>query len=94
VSDPEPVEIRLDRLLFPRPVPAGLDWAVLGLWVCRQRKTADPVDPPIVVRPEGDYFRIVDGRHRTAPDDRGNCQRPGRHRSPHRRAAVTQIPQQ
>lgn len=61
----EPVELRLDRLLFPRAVPAGLDWAVLGLWVCRQRKTADPVDPPIVVRPEGDYFRIVDGRHRT-----------------------------
>jgi hypothetical protein len=60
----EPVEIRLDRLLFPRPVPAGLDWAVLGLWVCHQRKTADPVDPPIVVRPEADYYRIVDGRHR------------------------------
>jgi hypothetical protein len=64
VTGPEPVEIRLDRLLFPRAVPAGLDWAVLGLWVCRQRKTADPVDPPIVVRAEGDYFRIVDGRHR------------------------------
>jgi hypothetical protein len=60
----QPVEIRLDRILLPRCVPAGLDLAVLGLWVCRQRKTADPVDPPILVRREGDYFRITDGRHR------------------------------
>jgi hypothetical protein len=64
VTGPEPVEIRLDRLLFPRAVPAGLDWAVLGIWTAYQRKRADPVDPPIVVRAEGDYFRITDGRHR------------------------------
>ncbi|WP_250029774.1 ParB/RepB/Spo0J family partition protein [Paractinoplanes maris] len=61
----DPIEIRLDRLLFPRPVPAGCDWAVIGLWVTHQRKTSSPIDPPITVRPEGDYYRIVDGRHRT-----------------------------
>jgi hypothetical protein len=59
-----PVEIRLDQLLFPRPVPAGMDWAVIGIWTAHQRKSSDPVDPPIVVRPENGYYRIVDGRHR------------------------------
>lgn len=61
---PDPVEVRLDRILLPRAVPAGCDWAVIGLWVARQRKTSDPVDPPIVLRPEGDHYRITDGRHR------------------------------
>jgi hypothetical protein len=60
----EPVEIRLDNLLFARPVPAGMDWAVIGLWTAHQRKTSSPVDPPIVVRPENGYYRVVDGRHR------------------------------
>lgn len=54
----------LDRLLFPPNMPAGLDFALLGLWVCRLRKTPEPCDPPILVRPEGDYWRIRDGRHR------------------------------
>lgn len=60
----QPVEIRLDQLLFPRPVPAGMDWAVIGIWTAYQRKGSTPVDPPIVVRAEGGYYRIVDGRHR------------------------------
>jgi hypothetical protein len=60
----EPVEIRLDRILLPRAVPAGLDWAVVGLWTAYQRKRSDPVEPPIVVRAEGAYYRISDGRHR------------------------------
>lgn len=60
----EPVELRLDSLLFPRPVPAGMDWAVIGIWVAYQRKGSDPVDPPIVVTPENGYYRVVDGRHR------------------------------
>lgn len=55
----------LDRLLMPPNMPAGMDWAVIGLWVCRFRKTPQPCDPPILVRPEGDYWRIRDGRHRT-----------------------------
>jgi hypothetical protein len=59
-----PVEIRLDRLLVLRNVTAGLDWAVIGANVARLRKTNLPVDPPISVYVEGDYYRIADGRHR------------------------------
>lgn len=60
-------EIRLDRLLFLRNVPAGLDWAVIGMHVVWFRKTAVPCDPPITVAPiDGtDLFRVTDGRHRT-----------------------------
>jgi hypothetical protein len=56
----------LDTLLFGTPVPAGMDWSVLGLWTCRLRKTADPCDPPITVRhiPGTSYYRLIDGRHR------------------------------
>lgn len=57
--------IPLDLLLFLRNVPAGMDWSVIGLWVCRLRKTADPVDPPIDVMPDGHVYRVIDGRHRT-----------------------------
>lgn len=61
--------IDLDRLLFLRNVPAGLDWSVIGFWVCQLRKTAEPVDPPIRVCPVGDLdgtscYRVADGRHR------------------------------
>lgn len=62
----EPVELRLDTLLVLRNVPAGLDWAVIGLHVARLRKTNLPVDPPIRVYEEDDtpFYRISDGRHR------------------------------
>lgn len=63
-DDGQRVEIRLDQLLFPRAVPAGMDWAVIGIWTAYQRKGSDPVDPPIVVNPENGYYRVVDGRHR------------------------------
>lgn len=56
--------VPLNRLLFGVNPPAGMDWAVIGLWVCRFRKTAEPCDPPIIVTCEGDYFRVRDGRHR------------------------------
>jgi hypothetical protein len=58
------VRIPLHRLLFPDNMPAGLDLAVVGLWVCYFRKTAKPCEPPIEVVPEGFYWRIRDGRHR------------------------------
>lgn len=64
IDDPTPVEIRLDRLLFPRAVPAGMDWSVVGIWTAFQRKGSSPVDPPIIVNPENGYYRIADGRHR------------------------------
>lgn len=56
----------LDRLLFLANMPAGLDWAVIGLHVCRLRKTALPCDPPVKVKPVGDtgFYRVTDGRHR------------------------------
>jgi hypothetical protein len=61
----DPVRLPLDRLVFLRNVPAGMDWAVIGFWVCRFRKTADPCDPPIDVVPDGHVYRVTDGRHRT-----------------------------
>ena len=58
--------VPLDRLLFPPNMPAGMDWAVVGLWVVKFRKTPQPCDPPILVRSAGaGLYRIVDGRHRT-----------------------------
>jgi hypothetical protein len=58
------VLIPLDRLLMPPNMPAGMDWAVIGLWVAKFRKTPQPCDPPILVTAEGRYWRIRDGRHR------------------------------
>jgi hypothetical protein len=62
----EPQRVALDRLLFPRPVSAGMDLAVIGLWVAKLRKGADPCDPPIVIRPVAGtpFYRVSDGRHR------------------------------
>lgn len=59
--------IPLHHLLFGPNMPAGMDWAVIGLWVCQFRKTSEPCDPPIIVGPvDGtDFYRITDGRHRT-----------------------------
>jgi uncharacterized ParB-like nuclease family protein len=63
----QPVELRLDQLLFLRNCPAGMDWAVIGRFVCELRKGAAPVDPPIrVYREDGTtFYRVADGRHRT-----------------------------
>lgn len=56
--------VPLDHLLFPPNPPAGMDWAMIGLWVVRFRKTPQPCDPPILVVAEGRNWRIRDGRHR------------------------------
>lgn len=59
------LHVPLECLLFGTNVPAGMDWAVIGLWVCKFRKTAEPCDPPIQVTIAGeDLWRISDGRHR------------------------------
>jgi hypothetical protein len=62
----ETTRIPLDRLLFLPNVPAGMDWAVIGLWEVRFRKTTEPCDPPVTVFPvDGtDFYRVADGRHR------------------------------
>lgn len=64
----EPVELRLDSLLFLRNMPAGLDWSVIGHWCMVLRKSPEPVDPPIRVyaEPGTSFYRVADGRHRTA----------------------------
>lgn len=61
------MRLPLDQLLFGRNPPAGMDWSVIGLWVCRLRKTADDCDPPIIVSAvDGSpFWRVTDGRHRT-----------------------------
>lgn len=67
-SEGAAVLLPLDALLFGPNVPAGMDWSVIGLWVCRLRKTAAPVDPPIIVTPVSEgprIWRVHDGRHRT-----------------------------
>lgn len=56
--------VPLHQILFGPNVPAGIDWAILGLWTCQFRKTAQPCEPPILVAAEGDYWRLKDGRHR------------------------------
>jgi len=62
----DPPRIDLDRLLFVRPVSAGMDLAVIGHWAMILRKGADPCDPPIEIEPipGTDFYRVVDGRHR------------------------------
>jgi len=58
------VLIPLHRILMPPNMPAGMDWSVIGHFVMLLRKLPQPVDPPIEVEAEGDYWRIKDGRHR------------------------------
>lgn len=62
------MQLPLDSLLFGPNVPAGMDWAVIGLWCVKFRKTAEQCDPPIEVTPIPEsprIWRVHDGRHRT-----------------------------
>jgi hypothetical protein len=59
--------IPLEMLLFGRNPPAGMDWATVGLWTAKFRKTAEPCDPPIEVGMPCltcGALRVTDGRHR------------------------------
>lgn len=62
----ETVLVPLHNLVFKPNMPAGLDWAVIGMWVVRFRKTPQPCDPPIEIShiSETEFWRIEDGRHR------------------------------
>jgi uncharacterized ParB-like nuclease family protein len=55
--------IKLDRIIMPKPVAAGMNPLVVMSLAYMMRSTHDD-PPPITVRREGDYWRIVDGRHR------------------------------
>ena len=56
----------LHQLVFKPNMPAGMDLAVVGLWVATTRKCAAPVNPPILVKrfPDCDHWLVDDGRHR------------------------------
>lgn len=55
--------IRIDRILLPPNLPAGMNPLVVMSLALHYRSTTDDVEP-IVVRREGRNYRIVDGRHR------------------------------
>lgn len=57
--------VRLDRLLYPDPVAAGMNYLVIASLVHLYRSSNEDA-PPITVQQEGSgYWRIVDGRHRS-----------------------------
>ena len=55
--------IRVDRLLVPPNLPAGMNVLVVMSLVYMYRSTTEDA-PPITVRREGRNYRITDGRHR------------------------------
>jgi hypothetical protein len=55
--------VRLEDLLLPPNVPAGMNPLVLMHFAYLYRATTGDLDP-IVVRAEGGRWRISDGRHR------------------------------
>lgn len=57
-------QVRLDSLLYPDPVPAGMNPLVLMSLTYLFRGTNEDVEPITVQREGESYFRIVDGRHR------------------------------
>lgn len=55
--------IRVDRILVPPNLPAGMNPLVVMSLTYLYRSTTEDA-PPIVVRREGRNYRITDGRHR------------------------------
>lgn len=55
--------IRLDRILMPRPVAAGMNYLVIASLAYRLRSTTEDVEPVTLAR-AGKHYRIIDGRHR------------------------------
>lgn len=58
-----PFRVRVEDVLMPPAVAAGMNPYVLMGLVPRLLQTTED-HTPIVVRREGDWWRIVDGRHR------------------------------
>lgn len=55
--------VRLERLLFKPNAPAGMNpLVVMSLAYMLRSNVNDP--DPVVLAPEGDNYRILDGRHR------------------------------
>ena len=57
-------EIPLERVLFGKNPPAGMNFLILASLVYEFRRTAEPCNPPIRVSPLGDYYQVHEGRHR------------------------------
>lgn len=55
--------IDLDRILYPEPVAAGMNPYVL-MSLAYMYRGSNEHTTPVVLRAEGDYWRITDGRHR------------------------------
>lgn len=59
-----PRHMRLDQMLFPEPVPAGMNPLVLMSLAYLYRGSNEDVEP-ILVHYEGDeLYSVSDGRHR------------------------------
>lgn len=60
----EPFYVRVDSLLYPDPVAAGMNVLVVNSLIYLFKGTNEDVEP-ITIRREGEsFYRIVDGRHR------------------------------
>lgn len=57
------MHIRLEQILLPPNVPAGINLLLLAHLAYTLRST-NTNTPPITIQAEGNYWRIVDGRHR------------------------------
>lgn len=55
--------VPIEKLLWPEPVVAGCNYLVIASLTYLYRGSNEHAEP-IWVTPEGDYWRIKDGRHR------------------------------
>lgn len=62
---PEPLTLRLEQLVLPEPVTAGMSPWVLFSLAAFYRGCNEHADPILVRHLTGDLYRVVDGRHRT-----------------------------
>lgn len=57
------MRIRLEDIRLGPNVSAGMNYMLIGVLAYKLRTTVGDL-PPIQVRPIGDHWQIVDGRHR------------------------------
>lgn len=57
------MNITIDRILFCEPVVAGMNYLQVAALTYRLRSSNWDAEP-VTVRVEGDYLRLIDGRHR------------------------------
>lgn len=55
--------VRLDKIMVSKPVPSGMNPLVVMSLTHKFRATNEDVEP-ILLRKEGRWYRITDGRHR------------------------------